>query len=270
MPPHFKQVFLVLSGKGGVGKSSVSALLALYLAQKDEKVGIIDADLCGPSIPKMFGLSSAKVHQGSSGWTPVSFSYGNGNSISVMSLAFLMANQENAIIWRGPKKNAMIKQFFQSVEWGNLDYLVIDTPPGTSDEHLAILEELKTVSMDHSVKAVLVTTPQLISLADVEREIVFCQEVGLEIAGLIENMAGYACPHCSNCTNIFSRGGGEQLAAKYDILILGSLPILPSLAAALESENAVDIVSILEADELKRVFTHIVTKILTNNYITTA
>ncbi|KAI8080991.1 cytosolic Fe-S cluster assembly factor CFD1 [Thamnidium elegans] len=187
-----KNIVLVLSGKGGVGKSSVTTQLALSLVDQGKKVGVLDIDLTGPSIPRMLGLDGMKVHQASQGWVPV---YADANQrLSCMSIGFLLTNKNDSVVWRGPKKNAMIKQFLQDVYWGELDYLLIDTPPGTSDEHIGIVEYLKEFNPDG---AVIVTTPQGVAIADVRKEISFCNKVKLPILGVVENMSGFVCPHCS-------------------------------------------------------------------------
>jgi Mrp family chromosome partitioning ATPase len=166
-----KNKILVLSGKGGVGKSTVSAQLAFTLALQGKQVGLLDIDICGPSVPRMLGLLDHEVHQSASGWSPV---YPNDN-LGVMSIGFMLPSSDDAIIWRGPKKNGLIKQFLTDVDWGDLDYLIIDTPPGTSDEHISIVQYLKGAS---NVSAVVVTTPQEVAMADVRKELNFCKKTG--------------------------------------------------------------------------------------------
>jgi Mrp family chromosome partitioning ATPase len=186
-----KHKLLVLSGKGGVGKSSVTAELALSLVRKGYRVGILDIDLTGPSMPEVLNLSGQKIHQSSNGWIPVYTD--STKKLGLVSLGFLLGKKDDPVIWRGPKKNAMIKQFVNDINWGELDYLIIDTPPGTSDEHISIAGYLKEYNPDG---AVIVTTPQGVSLIDVRREINFCRKVGIRVLGLIENMSGFICPHC--------------------------------------------------------------------------
>jgi Mrp family chromosome partitioning ATPase len=198
-------VFLILSGKGGVGKSSVTSQLAITLANHQKKVGILDIDLTGPSIPRIFGLQDHKVLSSPSGkWLPVNVPLeqtdASSGSLCIMSLAFLLPDKDAAVIWRGPKKTAMIQQFIRDVDWGHLDYLLIDTPPGTSDEHISIIEFLAHLQP----KAIMVTTPQAVSIADVRKEVNFCQKVGVEIVGVVENMSGFVCPHCSVSSFFFS------------------------------------------------------------------
>jgi len=219
-----KHIILVLSGKGGVGKSTVSSQLAQCFVLAGKKVGLLDIDLCGPSIPRLMGLEGKVVHKSSSGWVPV---YSDlSQNLAVMSIQFLLDDRDTPIVWRGPKKTSMIQKFVEEVCWGSLDYLVIDTPPGTSDEHIAVCESLKKYSPDG---AVLVTTPQQVSLSDVRKEISFCHKIGLPILGIFENMSGYVCPHCQECTNIFSSEGGELLAKEAGIKFLGRIPIDPAL-----------------------------------------
>lgn len=168
---HVKHIILVLSGKGGVGKSTFSAQLAFALASLNKQVGLMDVDICGPSIPKMLGLDGQSVHQSASGWSPVYVS----DNLGVMSIGFMLPNADDAVIWRGPRKNGLIKQFLTDVVWGELDYLIVDTPPGTSDEHISIIQYLKTSNV---TGAVVVTTPQEVSMADVRKELNFCKKTG--------------------------------------------------------------------------------------------
>lgn len=217
-----KRVILVLSGKGGVGKSTVSTQLALTLKERGYKVGLLDIDLCGPSVPYLLNLENQSVHQGPDGWIPVYLD--NEQRLGVMSIGFLLGSRNDAVVWRGPKKTSMIKQFLEDVCWQELDFLVIDTPPGTSDEHITVMENLRQVPQ---CGAIIVTTPQEVAIEDVRKEITFCRKTGIPILGIIENMSGYECPNCSECTNIFSSGGGKSLADISKIPFMGSLPIDP-------------------------------------------
>ncbi|KAI8908858.1 hypothetical protein PhCBS80983_g01023 [Powellomyces hirtus] len=234
-PTHLskvKHIVLVLSGKGGVGKSTVTTELALSLVEEGKRVGVLDIDLTGPSVPRMFGLENHQVHQASTGWVPV---YTNeSKSLAVMSLGFLLQNKDDAVVWRGPKKTAMIKQFLEDVAWGDIDYLLIDTPPGTSDEHIAVVENLRDYNPDG---AVIVTTPQAVALADVRKELNFCHKTKIPILGVVENMSGFICPYCTECSDIFSKGGGEAMAKEFNVDFLGRVPIDPTLTALIEAEG---------------------------------
>ncbi|XP_006901980.1 PREDICTED: cytosolic Fe-S cluster assembly factor NUBP2 [Elephantulus edwardii] len=194
-----------------------------------KKVGILDVDLCGPSVPRMFRAQGCAVHQCDSGWVPVYVD--QEQSVALMSVGFLLEMPDEAVVWRGPKKNALIKQFLSDVAWGDLDFLVVDTPPGTSDEHLSVVEALRPYQ---PLGVVLVTTPQAVSVGDVRRELTFCRKTGLHVLGVVENMSGFACPHCAECTNVFSTGGGEELAKHAGVPFLGSVPLDPQLAQSLE------------------------------------
>ncbi|KAI9780249.1 MAG: cytosolic Fe-S cluster assembly factor nbp35 [Geoglossum umbratile] len=219
---------LILSGKGGVGKSTFTAMLGhAFAANPDSQVGIMDTDICGPSIPKMMGVETETIHVSSSGWSPV---WVNDN-LSVMSIQFMLPHRDDAVIWRGAKKNGLIKQFLKDVEWGDLDFLLVDTPPGTSDEHLSVNSFLKESGVDG---ALLITTPQEISLLDVRKEIDFCRKAGIRILGLVENMSGFVCPNCKHESQIFAAttGGAKQLAAETNIPFLGAVPLDPRIGMA--------------------------------------
>ncbi|XP_063791062.1 cytosolic Fe-S cluster assembly factor NUBP2 [Pseudophryne corroboree] len=177
----------------------------------------------------MLNAHNKDVHQCDSGWVPVYVD--QEKSISLMSIGFLLERPDDAVVWRGPKKNAMIKQFISDVAWGELDFLIVDTPPGTSDEHISTVEALRVFS---PLGAVLVTTPQAVSVGDVRRELTFCKKMGLPVIGIVENMSGFVCPHCTECTNIFSKGGGEELARHAGVPFLGCVPLDPVLTQSLE------------------------------------
>ena len=254
---NVKHVVLVLSGKGGVGKSSVTLQLALSLSQQGHNVGILDIDLTGPSIPRLLNLEDKKVKQAPGGWLPVpvhdaisqeqqstSENVIRRGSLHALSLAFLLPSRDSAVIWRGPKKTAMIRQFVSDVLWPpGTEYLLIDTPPGTSDEHIAIVEELHKLAVatptiqngqphlnisapaPSLAGAVVVTTPQAISTSDVRKELNFCVKTQVPVLGVIENMSGYRCPCCGEISNVFSSGGGEIMAQECGVPFLGSVPI---------------------------------------------
>lgn len=236
-----KHIILVLSGKGGVGKSSVTTQTALTLVNKGYNVGVLDIDLTGPLAPRMFGVEDKQVLQLTQGWVPVTVHQGDhdqsGNKrgkLVLMSLGFLLGERGNSVVWKGPKKTAMIRQFFEDTVWGDLDYLLIDTPPGTSDEHITIAEILRYADADG---AIIVTTPQQVAVADVKKELNFCTKVNFKVLGIVENMSGFICPHCAECTNIFSSGGGKSLAEETGLPYLGNVPIDPKFTELIETQG---------------------------------
>lgn len=244
------KILCIMSGKGGVGKSSITCQIALTLAAKGNKVGILDLDLCGPSIPLMMHVKGSKIIQGPKGWKPVSVPLTSTlGQISVISLEFLLnPDKDEAVIWRGPKKTAMVQQLIQKVDWGIpvLDFLLIDTPPGTSDEHITLASLLRSTNFE----AIIVTTPQTISLIDVEREIGFCQQTGpIPIKGIIENMAGYMCGNCEKVHRIFGSDGGEIIAKKHNIPLLASIPIQGGLSDIFSKGG--DLMSFYDSDNFK-------------------
>lgn len=264
---RIKHKILVLSGKGGVGKSTVASQLAFALARNDNEVGLLDIDICGPSVPKMLGLEGEEVHQSGSGWSPV---YVDDN-LGVMSIGFMLPDPNEAVIWRGPRKNALIKSFIKDVDWGSIDFLVIDAPPGTSDEHISIAQYLTATGVDG---AVMVSTPQEVSLVDVRKEVNFCRKVGVPILGLVENMGALSEP--ISCVRFFdtkqdstvdvtervmeairekipdtsrltigteiyqpTSGGVEKMSQDMDIPFLGRIPLDPLLCSAAEKGESV-------------------------------
>lgn len=233
-----KHIILVISGKGGTGKSTVSSMLARAIATEPSlQVGLLDLDICGPSAPRMFGLEGEQVHKSNTGWTPV---YASDN-LGVMSCGFLLGSLDDAVIWRGPKKNTMIKQFLTDVDWGTLDYLIIDTPPGTSDEHISVVQYLKQTNLPNLNGAIMVTTPQEVSLMDVRKQIDFCQRTGLKILGIIENMSKFVCPKCSKESIIFTSlsGGATKMANDFDLEIFGHLPLNPMIGQYCDSGESI-------------------------------
>lgn len=260
-----KRKILVLSGKGGVGKSTFSAQLSFALAEADRQVGLLDIDICGPSIPKMLGLEGNDIHKSNLGWSPV---YVESNSnLGVMSIGFMLPHPDDAVIWRGPRKNGLIKQFVKDVYWGEIDYLVVDAPPGTSDEHISIVQFLQATGIDG---AIIVTTPQQVALIDVRKEISFCRKVGIKILGVVENMSGLKqklpdlkfsrvtesgtetdatewalnlirekAPELLDtlvCSEIFdsSQGGAQKMCLEMGVPFLGKVPMDPHLCRAAE------------------------------------
>jgi Mrp family chromosome partitioning ATPase/predicted Fe-Mo cluster-binding NifX family protein len=218
---HIKNKILVMSGKGGVGKSSIAAYLAVSLANKGYKVGLMDVDLHGPSIPRLLGLTGGLLPSTREGKAvPVQFL----PNLEVISIEALMGeNKDLATIWRGPIKIGVIRQFISDIDWSDLDYLIIDSPPGTGDEPLTVAQTIP------DAKAIIVTTPQEISLADVRKSINFCRMVKMEILGLVENMSGLLCPHCGKRIDLFKSRGGQITAQKENLALLASLPIEPEV-----------------------------------------
>jgi len=214
---HIKNKILVMSGKGGVGKSSVAAYLSVALAKKGFRVGLMDVDLHGPSIPRILGL---KGNLGFSGHEKKMLPVQYLPNLEVISIETLMgANKDAATIWRGPLKIGAIRQFISDIDWMELDYLVIDSPPGTGDEPLTVAQTIP------DAKALIVTTPQEVSLADVRKSINFCRQVKMEILGLVENMSGLKCPYCGNIIEVFKMQGGELTAQKEGLRLLAKLPL---------------------------------------------
>lgn len=219
---------LILSGKGGVGKSTFTTILAhAFATDPNETVGLMDIDICGPSIPKMMGVEDETIHVSNTGWSPVWAT----DNLGVMSVQFMLPSRDDAVIWRGPKKNGLIKQFLKDVEWGELDYLLVDTPPGTSDEHLSVNSYLRESGVDG---AVIVTTPQEVSLLDVRKEIDFCKKAGILILGLVENMSGFVCSSCKHQNQVFkaTAGGTKRLASETNVPYLGAIPLDPRIGMA--------------------------------------
>ncbi len=217
-----KHKIVVMSGKGGVGKSSVAANLATSLALAGKKVGLLDIDIHGPSIPKILGLEGKTLTSENNLLIPLEI----GN-LKVLSIGFMLNHADDAVIWRGPMKYTAIKQFIKDVNWGELDYLIIDSPPGTGDEPLSIIQILGKAD-----GAIIVTTPQSLSLIDVRKSITFCNRLNLPILGIVENMSGFVCPHCQKTIDIFKNGGGEKMAQELNIPFLGKLPIDPLMVEA--------------------------------------
>jgi len=210
-----KHKLLVMSGKGGVGKSSVSANMAVLLAEKGFKVGLMDVDVHGPSIAKIMGIKGLlEVNTEKQLAKPAQY----GENLKIVSMQSFMRDEDQAVIWRGPAKSGMIQQFITTIDWGKLDFLIMDAPPGTGDEPLTVIQTVP------DAKAVVVTTPQDVALADVRKSINFCKTVDMDILGLVENMGPFSCPHCGDKIAIFKEGGGKRTSMEMNIRFLGSLP----------------------------------------------
>ncbi len=215
-----KHKIIVLSGKGGVGKSTVATNIAVALSLKDKNVGLIDVDVHGPSIPKMLGLEGSHMKETAEGFNPIQYS----EHLKVISIGFILRDQREAIIWRAPIKHSLIRQFLRDMRWGELDYLVIDSPPGTGDEPLSVVQLIENAD-----GGIIITTPQDVAVSDVKKAITFCRRVNLPIIGVIENMSGFVCPNCGQTIDIFKRGGGEDMAVEMGVPFLGRIPLEPKI-----------------------------------------
>jgi len=214
-----KHKFLVMSGKGGVGKTSVSANLAIALSKKGARVGLMDVDLHGPDIPRMLGLKGLLEVSADKRMIPKSYS----DNLKVVSIECLTQDTDEAVIWRGPLKLHVIRQFISDAHWGRLDYLILDSPPGTGDEPLTVAQTIP------DARAIIVTLPQELSLGDVRKSINFCKTLKMEVFGLIENMSGFVCPHCGKSIDLFGTGGGFRTALAMNIPFLGRIPMDPRM-----------------------------------------
>lgn len=229
-----KHKLVVMSGKGGVGKTTVAVNIALGLSEQGFSVGLLDIDLHGPSVAGILGLIGMPLNAVGNQILPYQYS----ENLQVMTVQGLLKNTDSALIWRGPVKIGVIKQFLADTAWDDLDYLVIDCPPGTGDEPLTIAQEIK------DAQAIIVTTPQEVALADVRKSIDFCKQAQLKILGIVENMSGFICPNCKTIHNIFKSGGGEKLSASYNLNFLGKLPLDPQIV---DSEDNGDPIAKLSA-----------------------
>ena len=216
----------VMSGKGGVGKSTVAANLSLSLQLKGQRVGLLDADIHGPTIPKMLGIEDVKLGVMEGGIAPAMVPSG----LKVVSMGFLLQDRDTPVIWRGPMKMGAISQFLGEVAWGELDFLVVDLPPGTGDEPLSIAQLIP--AMDGSL---IVTTPQEVALTSVRKCINFSKTLGIPVLGIIENMSGFVCPHCGKKIEVFGSGGGEAAARELSVPFLGRIPLEPEIVRSGES-----------------------------------
>ena len=217
---HIEHKLMVMSGKGGVGKSTVAANLAVSLARRGFEVGILDADIHGPNIPKMLGLDNEKLIGTPQGMLPVPL-YPN---LKVLSMAFMLPNADAPVVWRGPLKHGILQQFLAEGEWGDLDYLIADLPPGTGDEPLSVAHLIGQVD-----GSVIVTTPQEVALLDSRKAVVFSQMVHVPVMGIVENMSGFKCPHCGKDIDLFKMGGGEKAARELQVPFLGRIPFDPDI-----------------------------------------
>jgi ATP-binding protein involved in chromosome partitioning len=220
-----KNKLMVMSGKGGVGKTSTSVNLSIALANTGFNVGIMDVDLHGPDVPRMLGLRGIPEVNQNKKLNPLSYS----QNLKAISIEPFTPSRDDAIIWRGPLKYSAIRQFISDVDWGNLDFLIIDAPPGTGDEPLTVAQTIP------DAKAIIVTTPQEIALADVRKSINFCKAVKMKIFGMVENMSGFTCPHCGETIELFGSGGGERTAKEMGVPFIGRIPFDPRVVVCGDS-----------------------------------
>lgn len=226
-----KHRLVVMSGKGGVGKTTVSVNLAVALARLGKKVGLFDADVHGPNVPKMLGIDGLVPGMGPNGLIPVMAQ----ENLKVISMAFMIENPDTPVVWRGPMKHSLFQQFISDVDWGPLDYLIVDLPPGTGDEPLSIAQLL-----GKPLWAIIVTTPQDVALLDSRKSVVFAQTLEMKVLGIVENMSGLACPHCGGSIDLFKRGGGVKSATELGVPLLGVIPIDPQIVIAGDSGLTVE------------------------------
>jgi len=244
-----KYKIFVMSGKGGVGKSSIATNLAAALADQGYKVGLLDVDIHGPSVPHLLGIKGLLDVDRGKIIKPKKFS----DNLSVVSMESLLQDPDQAVLWRGPMKTSAIRQFVADVDWGELDFLVVDSPPGTGDEPMTVL---KTIP---DAMCIVVTTPQEVSLADVRKAINFLQYAKANILGVVENMSGLVCPHCSKEINLFKKGGGKELAQKYGLEFLGAIPLDP--ATVLAADMGKPVVLLDEDTPAKKAFLDLAQKV---------
>jgi len=223
---QIKHKILVLSGKGGVGKSSIAACLAVDLARRGRRVGVLDIDIHGPSIPRLLGVEDGRITSGEGSLNPV----WSRSGVAVMSIGLMLQGRDDAVIWRGPLKYNVIKQFLRDVDWGPLDYLIVDSPPGTGDEPLSVAQLIRDAD-----GALIVTTPQDVSTNDVRRSIGFVRQLELPVLGVVENMSGFVCPDCGTHVNVFGSGGGERMALEMEVPFLGRVPVDPEMVTACDN-----------------------------------
>ena len=250
---RIKHKILILSGKGGVGKSTVAVNLAVALMLAGQRVGLLDVDIHGPSVPTMLGLENQSLKGGPDGLFPVEL-----ERMKVMSIGLMLQNPDDAVIWRGPMKMGVIKQFLTDVQWGDLDYLIVDVPPGTGDEPLSICQLIKPLD-----GAVIVTTPQRVAAVDVRKSISFCRRLDVTVLGVIENMSGFICPKCGEVTQIFPEGGGKKIASDMQVPFLGAIPMEQAIAQA--SDTGLAFINYYTASPTIKIMQDILNKIIDVN-----
>jgi len=219
-----RKKIVVMSNKGGVGKTSVATNLSCVLSGMNKKVGILDADIHGPSVIKALGLTGRKLEVSDGEISPI-----EKNNLKVISMGAILESEDAPVIWRGPLKTGVIRQFLSEVEWGDLDYLIVDSPPGTGDEPLSVIQLIGKID-----GGIIVTTPQDIALLDSRKCVKFLKEMNVPIFGIVENMSGLICPHCGKEIEIFKKGGGEKAAKELNVPFLGRIPFDPRMVEAMD------------------------------------
>jgi len=252
-----KHTIMVMSGKGGVGKSTVAVNLSIGLSQQGYTVGVLDADIHGPNIPKILGIEEERLLADDEGSIRPVEALG---SLKVVSVGYLLDSKDTPVIWRGPMKHGVINQFLKDVNWGELDFLVVDLPPGTGDEPLSIAQLIKNTEGVEAPLAVVVTTPQDVALLDSRKSIGFARALGLEVLGVIENMSGFKCPHCGKPIDLFKTGGGEKAAKDLGVKFLGAVPIDPDIV--IDTDAGVPFITHKETSDATNAFRNIVASIL--------
>ncbi len=242
---------LVMSGKGGVGKSTVASYIALLLSAKGYRIGLLDVDLHGPTIPRLMNVQGGLDMPEKGVVRPYRFS----EKLSIVSLEMVMGDKDSAVIWRGPLKISAIRQFISDIEWGDLDFLIVDSPPGTGDEPLTVAQTIP------DAEALIVTTPQEVSLADVRKSINFCRQVNMKIIGVVENMGGFVCPHCGEKVYIFGSGGGRRMAAQMEVPLIGEIP-LDTQMVEMGDKGRLDTLMEKEDLEINKAYKQIVDRII--------
>ena len=241
---------IVMSGKGGVGKSTIAVNLAASLLMSGKRVGLLDVDMHGPSIPTMLGLDRQMLRMEEGLIIPIDI-----GGLKVLSLGLLLQNQDEAVIWRGPMKMGVITQFLRDAAWGDLDFLIIDSPPGTGDEPLSICQLIGKLD-----GAVIVTTPQKVAAVDVRKSVTFCRRMQMPVLGIVENMSGFVCPKCGEITQILRSGGGKKIAEDMGVPLLGSIPIDPNIAAS--SDEGLVFINQYAASDTARIMREVVQPII--------
>jgi ATP-binding protein involved in chromosome partitioning len=250
-----RKKLMVFSGKGGVGKTTTAVNLAYGLATRGYQVGILDVDIHGPNVPKMLGIENSRIMVSDLGIEPVTLL----PNLKVMSLALIGLGKDEPVVWRGPLKSGLIRQFLADVNWGKLDYLIVDSPPGTGDEPLSICQLIPDIN-----SAIIVTTPQDVAILDSRKSVLFAKKLNIPFVGVIENMSGFICPHCHKSIDLFKTGGGQKIANDLEVSFLGKIPIEPDIVKL--SDEGKPFIYFRKKTETAKVFEEIIDKM--ENFLT--